>query len=246
MYPEPRKETHHEMERRMIEFINVYKAFNGQPVFNQTSFTVQKNEVVGFLGRSGVGKSTILRMISGLTSPDSGTVKVNSSRIGYIFQEPRLIPWKTALENISFSLKAMGTGAKDARSIALDYMEKLDLKGFENHYPKQLSGGMCQRVSIGRAFAINPDILLMDEPFSALDLGLKDIMLGIIQDMIAQQPLTLLYVTHDPEEVSRLAKRLLLLLDGGIIQELTPDPNRTFKRMLRKRFCKRNLGNRQP
>jgi ABC-type nitrate/sulfonate/bicarbonate transport system ATPase subunit len=103
---------------------------------------------------------------------------------------------------------------------------------------------MCQRVSIGRAFAINPDILLMDEPFSALDLGLKDIMLGIIQDMLAQQPLTLLYVTHDPEEVSRLAKRLLLLLDGGIIQELTPDPNRTFKRMLRKRFRKRNLGNR--
>lgn len=244
MYPEPRKKAHHEMERRMIEFINVDKAFNGQPVFNQTSFTVQKNEVVGFLGRSGVGKSTILRMISGLTSPDSGTVKVNSSRVGYIFQEPRLVPWKTALENICFSLKAMGTGAKDARSIALDYMEKLDLKGFENHYPKQLSGGMCQRVSIGRAFAINPDILLMDEPFSALDLGLKDIMLGIIQDMLAQQPLTLLYVTHDPEEVSRLAKRLLLLLDGGIIQELTPDPNRTFKRMLRKRFRKRNLGNR--
>jgi NitT/TauT family transport system ATP-binding protein len=153
MYPEPRKKAHHEMERRMIEFINVDKAFNGQPVFNQTSFTVQKNEVVGFLGRSGVGKSTILRMISGLTSPDSGTVKVNSSRVGYIFQEPRLVPWKTALENICFSLKAMGTGAKDARSIALDYMEKLDLKGFENHYPKQLSGGMCQRVSIGRAFA---------------------------------------------------------------------------------------------
>lgn len=229
----------------MIEFINVYKAFNGQPVFNQTSFSVQKNEIVGFLGRSGVGKSTILRMISGLTSPDSGTVKVNSSKIGYIFQEPRLIPWKTALENISFSLKAMGIGAKHARSIALDYMEKLDLKGFENHYPKQLSGGMCQRVSIGRAFAVNPDILLMDEPFSALDLGLKDIMLGIIQDMLAQQPLTLLYVTHDPEEVSRLAKRLLLLLDGGIIQELTPDPNRTFKRMLRKRFCKRNFENRR-
>lgn len=229
----------------MIEFINVSKAFNGQPVFNQTSFSVQKNEVVGFLGRSGVGKSTILRMISGLTSPDSGTVKVNSSKIGYIFQEPRLIPWKTALENISFSLKAMGSGAKHARSIAQNYMEKLDLKGFENHYPKQLSGGMCQRVSIGRAFAVNPDILLMDEPFSALDLGLKDIMLGIIQDMLAQQPLTLLYVTHDPEEVSRLAKRLLLLLDGGIIQELTPDPNRTFKRMLRKRFCKRNFENRR-
>ncbi len=124
-------------------------------------------------------------------------------------------------------------------------MEKLDLRGYENYYPKQLSGGMCQRVSIGRAFAINPDILLMDEPFSALDLGLKDIMLGIIQDMLSQHPLTLLYVTHDPEEVSRLAKRLLLLLDEGIIQELSPESNGTFKKMLRKRFRKRICENRR-
>lgn len=229
----------------MIEFSNVCKAFNGRLVFNHTSFHVRKNEIVGFLGRSGVGKSTILRMISGLVSPDSGKVKVNSSRIGYIFQEPRLIPWKTALENICFGLQAMGTGAGDAKHIALDYLEKLDLKGFENHYPNQLSGGMCQRVSIGRAFAVKPAILLMDEPFSALDLGLKDIMLGIIRDMLARQPLTLLYVSHDPEEVSRLATRLLLLLDGGIIQELTPDPNRTFKRMLQERFRNRTLENRR-
>ena len=229
----------------MIKFTNVYKSFNGQPVFNQTSFHVRKNEVVGLLGRSGVGKSTILRMISGLTSPDSGTVNVNGSKIGYIFQEPRLIPWKTAQENICFGLKAMGISSKNAKEIALEYIEKLDLKGFENHYPNQLSGGMSQRVSIGRAFAINPDILLMDEPFSALDLGLKDIMLGIIQEMLAQQPLTLLYVSHDPDEVSRLAKRFLLLLDKGIIQEFSLDPNKPFKKMLRKKFQKRIWENRR-
>ena len=230
----------------MIEFVKVVKAFNGKQVFNQTSFRVQKNEVVGLLGRSGVGKSTILRMISGLTSPDSGTVKVNSPKIGYIFQEPRLIPWKTALENICFGLKAMGVSSKDAKDIALEYIEKLDLKGFENHYPNQLSGGMSQRVSIGRAFAIGPDILLMDEPFSALDLGLKDALLGIVQEMLAHhQSMTVLYVSHDPEEVSRLAKRFLLLIDGGVIQEFSPGPDRSFKRMLRKRFRNRNIDNRR-
>jgi len=229
----------------MIEFDNVQKTFNGHPVFNRTSFHIHKNEVVGFLGRSGVGKSTILKMVSGLTRPDSGTIKVSGSRIGYIFQEPRLIPWKTALENISFSLKATGISLKDAKQTAIEYMDKVDLRGYEDYYPNQLSGGMRQRVSIGRAFAINPDILLMDEPFSALDLGLKDVMLGIIRDMLSRQPLTLLYVTHDPDEVSRLAMRLLLLLDGGIIQEIPLDPNRNYKKMLRKRFCNRNLKNRR-
>jgi NitT/TauT family transport system ATP-binding protein len=225
----------------MIEFEDVSKTFNGHAVFKGLSFRIEKGEVVGLLGRSGVGKSTIFGMIAGLIQPDSGTVKVNSSRIGYIFQEHRLIPWRTALDNLCFGLKATGVNDKEAKEIGREYMEKLGLKGFENYYPHQLSGGMCQRVSIGRAFAISPDLLLMDEPFSSLDLGLKDDMLGIVQDMLAQQPLTLLYITHDPEEVSRLVKRLLLLVDGSQIQELSPEYDKTFKRMLRRRFRGDNL-----
>ena len=220
----------------MIEFEDVSKAFNGYTVFKGLSVRIRKGEIVGLLGRSGVGKSTKLRRITGLILPDSGTIKVNSSKIGYIFQEHRLIPWRTALGNICFGLKAMAVRDKEAKAIGQEYMEKLGLKGLENYYPHQFERDMCQRVSIGRAFAINPDLLLMDEPFSSLDLDLKDDMLSIVQDMLAQQLLTLLYVTHDPEEVSRLAKRLLLLVDGGQIQELSPEYDKTFKRMLRRRF----------
>ena len=222
----------------MIEFEDVSKAFNGYTVFKGLSVRIRKGEIVGLLGRSGVEKSTKLRRITGLILPDSGTIKVNSSRIGYIFQEHRLIPWRTALDNICFGLKAMAMAVRDkeAKAIGQEYMEKLSLKGLENYYPHQFERDMCQRVSIGRAFAINPDLLLMDEPFSSLDLDLKDDMLSIVQDMLAQQLLTLLYVTHDSEEVSRLAKRLLLLVDGGQIQELSPEYDKTFKRMLRRRF----------
>ena len=159
----------------MIEFEDVNKAFNGYTVFKGLSVRIRKGEIVGLLGRSGVGKSTKLRRITGLILPDSGTIKVNSSRIGYIFQEHRLIPWRTALDNICFGLKAMAMAVRDkeAKAIGQEYMEKLGLKGLENYYPHQFERDMCQRVSIGRAFAINPDLLLMDEPFSSLDLGLK-------------------------------------------------------------------------
>ena len=220
----------------MIEFNKVCKSWNGRSVFRGLTFTVGAGESIGLLGRSGIGKTTILKMVAGLILPDSGTVVVRSPRIGYIFQEPRLIPWKTALENICFGLKAIGVGNTRAEEIGREYIEKLDLKGFENCYPSQLSGGMQQRVSIGRAFATNPEILLMDEPFSSLDLGLKDAMLGIVQDMLTRKPPALLYVTHDPEEVSGLVKRLLLIHDGGRLQELPMDSNKSFKGMLRKRF----------
>lgn len=220
----------------MIEFNEVCKSWNGRSVFSGLTFTVGAGESIGLLGRSGIGKTTILKMVAGLITPDSGTVVVRSPRIGYIFQEPRLIPWKTALENICFGLKAIGVGNTQAEEIGREYIEKLDLKGFENCYPSQLSGGMQQRVSIGRAFATNPEILLMDEPFSSLDLGLKDAMLGVVQDMLTRNPLSLLYVTHDPEEVSGLVKRLLLIQDGGRLQELPMDSHRSFKGMLRKRF----------
>lgn len=228
----------------MIEFNEVCKSWNDRSIFNGLTFEVGMGETVGLLGRSGIGKTTILRMVAGLISPDSGTVVVESPRIGYIFQEPRLIPWKTALENICFGLKATGLGNNEAKEIGMEYIEKLDLEGFEKYYPAQLSGGMQQRVSIGRAFAINPEILLMDEPFSSLDLGLKDAMLGIVRDMLTRKPPALLYVTHDPEEVSGLVKRLLLLHDGGRLQELPMDSHRSFKGMLRKRFC-RNIDYRQ-
>lgn len=206
----------------MIEFTDVCKTFNDHRVFSGLSFRVANNEVVGLLGRSGIGKSTILKMISGFSRPDSGSVRVKSDRVGYIFQEPRLIPWKTALENLSFGLRAHGVLRETANQTARGYFEQLDLKGFENHYPSQLSGGMCQRIAIGRAFAIRPRILLMDEPFSSLDMELRHSMLQLVENMLAHTPTTLLYVSHDPHEVSRLADRLLILGERGAVLETTP------------------------
>ncbi|HIP82592.1 MAG TPA: ABC transporter ATP-binding protein [Desulfocapsa sulfexigens] len=206
----------------MIALVDVCKSFNGHLVLSKMSLEVQKNEVAGLLGRSGCGKSTILKLVAGLIRPDSGGVKVSSKKIGYIFQEHRLIPWKTALENVCFSLKASGYANGESRETAAEYIQKMGLAGFEDHYPAQLSGGMCQRVSIARAFAVKPDILLMDEPFSALDLELKDVLLSIVHEMLTDHhSMTALYVTHNPEELKKIAHKIYTLSGKGRVEETT-------------------------
>lgn len=205
----------------MIEFENVGKSFNGHTVLKNTSFCIHEGETAGLLGRSGTGKSTILKLISGIMAPDEGRVRVGSTRVGYIFQEHRLIPWKRVLDNVSFGLRAWGYSVRQARNTAMRYLHKVGLTGSEHRYPGQLSGGMCQRVSIARAFALKPDILLMDEPFSALDVGLKEQMLNMVCDMVTHgDSMTVLYVSHNPEEVNRIADRVFMLFDGGVIREL--------------------------
>jgi NitT/TauT family transport system ATP-binding protein len=200
----------------MIALDNVCKSFYGRPVLDRVSLAVGKHQVAGLLGRSGIGKSTILKIVAGLVRPDSGRVRVESPKIGYIFQEPRLIPWKTAEQNVSFSLKAGGRPAKESRDKAVSYLEKVGLSGFEDYYPAQLSGGMNQRVAIARAFAADPEILLMDEPFSALDQALKQSLLAIVRQMLAQHPsLTVLYVTHNPEELTGIADKIFTLSECG-------------------------------
>lgn len=209
------------MEIDMIEFKNVGKSFNGHTVLKDISFCIHHGEAAGLLGRSGSGKSTILKLISGIMAPDEGKVHIGSLRVGYIFQEHRLIPWKRALDNVSFGLRASGHSVQEARDTAMHYLERVGLSGFENHYPGQLSGGMCQRISIARAFAIKPDILLMDEPFSALDVALKEQLLHMTRDMLAHgDSMTMLYVSHSPEEVRWIADKVFMLNNGGVIREL--------------------------
>ena len=207
----------------MIRFSNVTKVFNGLTVLKNLSFEIETREFISLLGPSGIGKTTILRLITGAIKPDSGYVTVTESKIGYIFQEPRLLPWRTALENISLGLRAGGMDKKQAFSIALHWMEKLNLKGFENYYPAQLSGGMRQRVSIGRALAVEPDILLMDEPFSHLDMELKISLLTMLEDLFNEFPLTVVYVTHDLLEALRLSDRVLKMLPEYKIEKLNID-----------------------
>lgn len=202
----------------MIQFTNVSKSFEGHRVLDDLSFAVQQREVVGILGPSGTGKTTILRLIAGLIAPDTGRVTVKGARLGYVFQEPRLLPWRTVQENVRVALRASGMMPKDALHTARDWIDKVGLADFERYYPAQLSGGMQQRVALARAFAIQPDILLLDEPFSSLDAHRKTDLLDILQTMIRATSMTAVYVTHDFTELLRVADRILTLDTG--LQEL--------------------------
>jgi NitT/TauT family transport system ATP-binding protein len=204
----------------MVKFLNVTKSFNGIKVLDGLSFDIGRGEIVSILGPSGIGKTTILRLVTSDLKPDSGRVEVKSSRIGYIFQEPRLLPWRTAVDNVSLGLRAAGMNKKEAGKIAIAWMERLSLKGFENYYPAQLSGGMVQRVSIGRAFAIEPEILLMDEPFTGLDVELKNSLMDLIEGILRDYQTTVIYVTHDFPEAVRLSDRAFKLLPGHVFEEM--------------------------
>ncbi len=202
----------------MIKIKNVFKSYKGKEVLSDFNLHIKKNEVIGLLGNSGSGKTTVLGLVSGLVAPDSGSVNVKSSHIAYIFQEHRLLPWRTALENVAFSLCAFGLTKKKAEKKASSFLEKVELSGYENYFPSQLSGGMCQRVSIARAFASKPEILLMDEPFSALDPELKKRMNRMILDLLKDSPATVIYVTHNKEELKGLADNVLRIYKKGIIK----------------------------
>lgn len=198
----------------MINMENVCKSFMDKSVLSDLSLHLARSESLGLLGESGSGKSTILKIISGLVSPDSGRIEVGSSRIGYGFQEHRLIPWKTAHENIAFSLRADGIQAKRASMIAADYLERVELGDYGDYYPSQLSGGMCQRVSIARAFAVEPEILLMDEPFSALDPELTHRMNMLVGELRENSGASMIYVTHNESELKDQVDYIARLKDG--------------------------------
>jgi len=145
-------------------------------VLRDISFTVKRNEFVAVVGPMGCGKTTLINIISGIERPTSGKVLIDGKEcvgvqknMALVFQEIGIFPWRTVLENVAFGLEIRGVEKKKRLEIARKYIEVVGLKGFENYYPSQLSGGMQQRVSIARAYAINPDVLLMDEPFGHLD-----------------------------------------------------------------------------
>jgi NitT/TauT family transport system ATP-binding protein len=204
----------------VIKFLKVSKSFNGLKVVSNLSFNIKRNEIVNILGPSGIGKTTILRLIADILKPDSGRVEIMSTKIGCIFQEPRLLPWRTVIENISLGLRAKGIGKREAKDRAKMWIKKLDLSGFEDYFPAQLSGGMMQRVSIGRALAIEPEILLMDEPFSNLDMKLKESLLTMMENILRESQITVVHVTHDILEAVRFADRVFILLPEYTLKEL--------------------------
>ena len=191
------------------------------PILNDLNLQVTPGEFVCLLGPNGCGKSTLLRILAGLDAPDSGLVVVDgqpvgpgsrrAGRIGVVFQEPRLLPWRSVLDNITLCLKPLGLRGREAQRRARAYLELVGLRGFEDYYPGRLSGGMQQRAAIARALAAEPAILLMDEPFSALDPETRRVMQDELVKLWGAMGTTILFVTHSIDEALRIGTRVVLL-----------------------------------
>jgi NitT/TauT family transport system ATP-binding protein/sulfonate transport system ATP-binding protein len=192
----------------------------GAPVtaLQPTDLRVEANDFITILGPSGCGKSTLLRIVAGLDRPTSGRVLMDGREItrpgpdrGMVFQSYTLFPWLTVKQNIQFGLAERGAPKDEQEHVATGFIEKMGLKGFENHWPKQLSGGMQQRVAIARALANDPDMLLLDEPFGALDNQTRGLMQELLLSIWERDRKTVLFVTHDIEEAIFLANRCVVM-----------------------------------
>jgi NitT/TauT family transport system ATP-binding protein len=226
-----------------IQVSAVSKAFQSttappRQVLDGVSFSIAEGEIVGLLGPSGCGKSTLLNIIAGLDSEHSGSVSIQGRpmgeqlgagfRVAYVFQESRLLPWYTVQQNLEFVLRA-GDFARSEWATRIDgVLSAVGLSEFRDFYPRQLSGGMQQRASIARAFCIDPDILLMDEPFSALDELTARKLRQSLLELWARFRTTIVFVSHNAFETTYLADRILVMGQGRITREIdmggTPRP----------------------
>ncbi|MEV4513323.1 ABC transporter ATP-binding protein [Dactylosporangium sp. NPDC049525] len=212
---------------------------NAVEVLRDVSFTVEAQQFVSILGPSGCGKTTLLRIIAGLIPPSSGAVHTSGNRVtgpsrahAMVFQDANLLPWRTALSNVEFGLEVHGVPRRERRARAQAAMDVANLTGFEGHYPAQLSGGMRQRVGLARALSIRPQLLLMDEPFGALDMMTRTAMQRELLRIWEADRKTVLFVTHSIEEAVLLSDVVLVLrARPGMLSEMVrvdlPRP-RTF------------------
>ena len=221
-----------------IEFRNVGKAFpaKGQPdapfAIRNVNFQIRRGEVVSIIGPSGCGKSTILNMGSGLYRPTEGEVMVSGEavngpvpKVAFMLQKDLLMPWRSIRRNVELGLEIQGMAAAQRKSIAEDLLNRCHLQGFADHYPFQLSGGMRQRAALARTLAIDPQVLFLDEPFSALDAQTKMILQQDLARMLFEEKKTALFITHDLVEAIALSDRLLVMSarPGTIIEEIEID-----------------------
>jgi NitT/TauT family transport system ATP-binding protein len=196
------------------------------------SLDVDDSEFVSILGPSGCGKSTLLRIIDGLLEPTSGTVQIDGAEVtgsgqdrGMVFQSFNLFPWRTVRDNIEFGLEVAGVDKDERRKTAQEYIDLVGLTDFGDSYPKELSGGMQQRVGLARALAIDPEILLMDEPFGALDAQTRELMQTELLKIWSKNQKTSVFITHDIEEAIFLSDRVVVLTDRpGRIHEIIDVP----------------------
>lgn len=199
----------------------IFPGVQGGPpttALDPTDLSVEDNDFITILGPSGCGKSTLLRIIAGLDQPTSGFVELDGARVsrpgadrGMVFQSYTLFPWLSVKQNICFGLREKGVPAKEQAEIAAHFMEQVGLTQFANHYPRMLSGGMQQRTALARALANDPKILLLDEPFGALDHQTRSLMQELLLSIWEKHKKTVLFVTHDIEEAIFMANRVLVM-----------------------------------
>jgi len=185
---------------------------------SRTDLSVQDNDFIAVLGPSGCGKSTLLRIVAGLETPTTGRVLLDGQSVtgpgpdrGMVFQSYTLFPWLTVADNIAFGLREQGVARERRGAIVREWLTRIGLTGFADHYPKQLSGGMQQRTAIARALANDPAILLLDEPFGALDNQTRALMQELLLGIWERERKTVLFVTHDIEEAIFLASRVIVM-----------------------------------
>lgn len=205
-----------------LKIDNVVKEYEGRGnktiALNGVDLDIAENEFICVVGPSGCGKSTLLNIIAGLLEPTSGSVFLDGKKIegtgverGVVFQEYALFPWRTVMKNVCFPLEMKKIPKQEAEEIAMRYIRSVGLEGFENAYPKELSGGMRQRVAIARAYAADPEVLLLDEPFGALDAQTRVQLQTELLETWQKEKKTCFFITHDVDEAIILAQRVIIM-----------------------------------
>jgi sulfate transport system ATP-binding protein len=215
-----------------VELKDINKKFGSYQASDHVSFGIEKGKLIGLLGPSGSGKTTILRMIAGLEQPDSGEIIIDGKvvndipasrrEIGFVFQNYALFRYMTVYENIAFGLRVQKAEKRYIDQRVHELVELIGLKGLEKRYPSQLSGGQRQRVAFARALAPNPHLLLLDEPFAAIDAKVRQELRSWLKDMIQKLGVTSIFVTHDQDEAIEVADEIIITNRGRIEQIGTP------------------------
>ncbi len=216
-----------------VEMKNINKTFDGFQASKDVCFGIEKGKLAALLGPSGSGKTTILRMIAGLDSPDSGDIIIDGSRvnalpgskrgIGFVFQNYALFRYMTVADNIAFGLQVQKKSKAEIKTRVEELLELISMKDLGKRYPHQLSGGQRQRVAFARALAPNPHLLLLDEPFAAIDAKVRRELRTWLREMIGRVGVTSIFVTHDQEEAMEVADTVIITNQGKVEQIGTPE-----------------------
>ena len=215
-----------------VELKNINKTYGSYQASRNVNFGIEKGKLIGLLGPSASGKTTILRMIAGLENPDSGEIIIDgkvvndvpaSERgIGFVFQNYALFRYMTVYDNVAFGLKVQKVDKKKIHARVMELVKLVGLEGLEKRYPSQLSGGQRQRVAFARALAPNPQVLLLDEPFAAIDAKIRQELRSWLKEMIEKLGITSIFVTHDQDEAIEVADEIIITNAGQIEQKGTP------------------------